>query len=219
MVEKLRSLHLLFIALGAALGSVGLGLPQGSKAQLWVIAIGGGLGTFGGVLARGWMPPEPKQSGSQDGEQKLPGSSARALLPLLALFSLTGCATYQKVTQLSLIELERGHTEISAAAKAYDAKVTVDFKDRAAKAKTPVDLASAEAEFAKYKAGFAKFVDVMNKAWACIQQARAALPIIDQVSDKKRRAELTGYITSGLSFVLQAKDTLSAFGVQIGGAQ
>jgi hypothetical protein len=57
VIEKLRSLHLLFIALGAALGSVGMGLPAGSKIHLVLIGLGAGFGTFGGVLARGWVPP------------------------------------------------------------------------------------------------------------------------------------------------------------------
>ena len=60
MIDKLRSLHLLFIAMGGALGTVGLALPPGSRAQLWLIAVGGGIGTFGGILARGWQPLEVK---------------------------------------------------------------------------------------------------------------------------------------------------------------
>lgn len=70
MTEKLQALHLLFIALGGMLGTIGLGLPAGSKAQLWFVALGGGLGTFGGILARGYQPPAVKaavEAAKQDG--------------------------------------------------------------------------------------------------------------------------------------------------------
>lgn len=88
MIDKLRSMHLLFIALGAALVSTGLGLPAGSKSQFWLVAVGGGLGTFGGVLARGWQPLEVKaamEASKPAGGSSPPAALALLLLPLLAL--------------------------------------------------------------------------------------------------------------------------------------
>jgi hypothetical protein len=190
-------------------------LQGATRALLKVPALGFVLARFpllGDVLRTAAKLDKAEPAPRQD-------ASLRALLPLLAVLALSGCATFKTASQLTLIELERGHTEASQAAKTYDAKVTADYIGKAAKTKTMAEQEALEAAYAKYRAGFAKFVEVMNKAWACIQQARAALPLIDQVSDPKRRAELTGYITSGLAFVLQGKDTLSAFGVQIGGAQ
>ena len=59
-MERLKALHPIFIALGAALGGFGLaGLPAGSRAQTVVVALGGAFGTFGGVLARYFVPTKP----------------------------------------------------------------------------------------------------------------------------------------------------------------
>lgn len=60
MMDKLRELHPLFLAIGAALGAYGLSpaMVSGSRSQAIVIALGGALGTFGGVLARKWQPKD-----------------------------------------------------------------------------------------------------------------------------------------------------------------
>lgn len=57
-MEKLKALHPFFIAAGAIVGAIGLGVGAGSRWHTPLISIGAALGTLGGALARLWQPKD-----------------------------------------------------------------------------------------------------------------------------------------------------------------
>lgn len=148
-----------------------------------------------------------------------PPSGPSSILVLIVATSVLLAGCWKAVLRESVIELERGHAEVTAKAQDYDKRKVEDFKQRYATAKTPAEVETVRAEQKAYEAARAKFADVMNKIWAVILQIKATLPLIERGTDSAARTKITAWIAEGMGWLLQGKDTLSAFGVSIGGVQ
>ncbi len=143
------------------------------------------------------------------------------LLALVLLFSVTlpACAGWAEVARLSLTAAEQAHAEAARAARGYSLQRIADFKDRAAKVKTIAELEALELEHAKYATDMSHVIVGLNKSWAVITQLKVGYPILKRVTDPNERKKIDGYIVEALAFLLQGKDGLSKFGVEIGGAK
>jgi hypothetical protein len=172
-----------------------------------------------GVIGRFSIPGVKSRRRGARGKVPTPPATppAATVLVLVALSSLAGCASWGEITRVSAIALERSFIEASMAARNNNVRMQEGFRERAAKVTTPADMQKLVEERTAYEAKYAKVVDGLNKTWATISAITAGLPLASQLADKTKRAEVSLLITNGLSFLLQVKDMLSAFGVQIGG--
>lgn len=156
---------------------------------------------------------------ARPGDGPAPPSNPALVLAMLSVFMALpmGCASWKEITRISLTTVERSYVEAATAAREWNKRKQEDFRRRSTEVKNGAELEALVAERRAHDIAYAKVVDGFNKAWAVIAQAKVTLPLVERGTDPKVRDRISEWISEALSFILQGKETLSAFGVQIGG--
>lgn len=222
-MERVKTLHFWMLVAGAVCGFIGQAvLLPGSRISVILTGLGGSLGTIGGIMASLWKPRRDRALIAAHNEAIKPESPPDSItttttvttpLLVLALLSalLPGCTLAQAVTG-SYKGLTLAEKVVGEATKQFPALDRNHRLEIVAKASTEQQ---GKDGLAAWDVTSDRLVKSIQGTDATIKLVRDALAEISKgVRDK---AQIAGWIATGIRLGLDLKDLLAAAGVPLKG--